>query len=259
MKLGSNDAPSATVQRVGADLTDTSDAGVAAFAPEARPEGIDDRSGMILVRTLSERVFEIVREQIVTGKLGNDAPIRQDALAAKLGVSKIPVREALGRLEQEGLLTSQANRGFCVQPLSAAQAEEIYALRLAIEPAAAAYASGRADAQARAAAIAAFERLDRAAGNDLPQVAVCNREFHVALVRPGGRLLTTQMIERLSILAERYVVAHLAPAGRDTRAHLEHRALLDAFLSRDGAALEALLTAHIRATLDDLREQFSAA
>ncbi len=230
----------------------------AAALPASRPRGNDDRSDVIVVRTLSERVFEIVREQIVTGKLGNDAPIRQDALAAKLGVSKIPVREALARLEQEGLLTSQANRGFYVQPLSAAQAEEIYALRLAIEPAAAAYAAGRADDHARAVVTAAFERLDRAAASDLPQVAVCNRDFHVALVRPGERLLTTQMVERLSILAERYVVAHLAPAGRDTRAHLEHRALLDAFLARDGVALEALLTAHIGATLDDLREQFSA-
>src|SRR3546814_5763822 len=56
----------------------------------------------IVVRTLSERVFDIVREQIVVGELATDMPIRQDALAAELGVSKIPVREALARLEQEG-------------------------------------------------------------------------------------------------------------------------------------------------------------
>ena len=99
----------------------------------------------IVVRTLSERVFDIVREQIVSGRLSSEAPIRQDALAAELGVSKIPVREALARLEQEGLLTSHANRGFFVQPMSAVQAEEIYALRLAIEPQAAAYAATQAD------------------------------------------------------------------------------------------------------------------
>jgi DNA-binding GntR family transcriptional regulator len=212
----------------------------------------------IVIRTLSERVFEIVRERIVTGQLPTDTPLRQDALAAELGVSKIPLREALGRLQQEGLLTSQANRGYMVRALSTDQAEEIYALRLAIEPAAAAYAASRADAPARDAVVQAFERLDRAAGSNLAEVAICNREFHVALVRPGGRLLTTQLIERLSILAERYVVAHLAPAGRETRAHQEHRGLLDAFLARDGAALERLLAAHIGATLADLREQFAA-
>ena len=67
------------------------------------------------------------------------------------------------------------------------------------------------------------------------------------------------MVERLSILAERYVIAHLEPAGRESRAHREHRALLDAFLARDGAQLKTLLVAHIGATLDDLRVQFGTA
>ena len=210
----------------------------------------------IIVRTLSERVFDVVREQIVSGRLSTDTPIRQDALAAELGVSKIPLREALGRLEQEGLLTSQANRGFFVQPMSTEQAEEIYALRLAIEPDAAAFAAGHADDAARDAAVAAFEELDHAAGTDLPAVAACNRQFHVALVRPGGKLLTTQVVERLSILSERYVIKHLEPAGRESRAHREHRALLDAFLAGDAARLKILLIAHIGATLEDLRVQF---
>lgn len=211
----------------------------------------------IVVRTLSERIFEIVREQIVTGQLPVDAPIRQDALAADLGVSKIPLREALGRLEQEGLLTSQANRGYFVRPMSAEQADEIYALRLAIEPQAAAFGALAADDDDRAAVVEAFEKLDSAAHTNLSEVAVRNRDFHVALVRPGGRLLTTQLVERLSILAERYVVAHLEPAGRETRAHREHRQLLDAFLARDAEGLQVLLTRHIGATLEDLREQFA--
>ena len=88
----------------------------------------------LIVRTLSEQIFTVVRERIVTGKLPADQPIRQDALAGELGVSKIPLREALARLEQEGLLISHANRGFFVRPMSAQDAEEIFALRLAIEP-----------------------------------------------------------------------------------------------------------------------------
>src|SRR3546814_15288270 len=76
----------------------------------------------IVVRTLSERVFDVVREQIIMGKLRTDTPIRQDALAAELGVSKIPVREALARLEQEGLLTSHPNRGYLVRPMSTDEA-----------------------------------------------------------------------------------------------------------------------------------------
>ena len=94
----------------------------------------------LIVRTLSEQIFAIVRERIISGALPRDHPIRQDALATELGVSKIPLREALARLEQEGLLTSQANRGFFVRPMSATEAEEIYELRLALEPEAAARA-----------------------------------------------------------------------------------------------------------------------
>lgn len=212
----------------------------------------------IVVRTLSDRVFEIVREQIVTGTLRGNAPIRQDALAAELGVSKIPLREALARLEQEGLITSQANRGYLVKPLSAGQLDELFALRLAIEPSAAAYAALRATDAERAATLLAFERLDSAAQGNLSEVALRNRDFHVALVRNANRLLTVQLVERLSILAERYVVAHLEPAGRETRAHQEHRQLLDAYLARDGVALEALLTRHIGATLDDLKQELGA-
>jgi DNA-binding GntR family transcriptional regulator len=212
---------------------------------------------MIVVRTLSERIFDIVREQIVTGQLAEEQPVRQDALASELGVSKIPLREALARLEQEGLLSSQANRGYIVRPMSTDQVDEIYALRLMVEPPAAAYGALRATDEDRALAVAEFERLDRAAASNLVEVAVLNRRFHTALVRPGGRLLTTQMVERLSVLAERYVVAHLKPAGRESRAHKEHKALLDAFVKGDGDLLQDLLTRHIQGTLDDLREQFA--
>jgi DNA-binding GntR family transcriptional regulator len=212
----------------------------------------------IVVRTLSEQVFEIIRERIITGVLPREVPIRQDALANELGVSKIPLREALARLEQEGLLTSQANRGYFVRPMSASEAEEIFELRLVLEPPAAARAAERADDADRAATIAAFEALDSAASNNLASVASCNRSFHTALVRPSGRLLTTQLVERLTVLSERYVIAHLQPAGREDRAHLEHRDLLDAWLAGDGATVQTLLSAHIQATLDDLRAQFSA-
>jgi DNA-binding GntR family transcriptional regulator len=213
---------------------------------------------VIVVRTLSERVFEIVREQIVNGKLPEDTPIRQDALASELGVSKIPLREALARLEQEGLLKSHANRGYFVQPMSSDQVNEIFALRLAIEPRAAAYAARRATDEDRTRTTKAYEDLETAANTNLADVAVRNRDFHTALVRAGGKLLTTQLVERLAILAERYVIAHLQPAGRDARAHLEHRGLYDAWMKGDGAQVEKRLKAHIQGTLADLRTQFHA-
>ncbi|MBS0374562.1 MAG: GntR family transcriptional regulator [Proteobacteria bacterium] len=213
----------------------------------------------IVVRTLSEQVFEVVRERIVAGRLPTDQPVRQDALAAELGVSKIPLREALARLEQEGLLTSQANRGYFVQPMSAADVDEIYDLRLRIEPQATAAAAQAAAEEDRSRARQAFERLDRAATGQLAEVARRNREFHAALVRPGTRALTAQLVERLLILSERYVIAHLKPAGRGSRAHREHRELLEAWLARDRSAIEQLVAQHLQGTRGDLRGQLAAA
>jgi len=209
----------------------------------------------IVVRTLSDRVFEVVREQILQGRLPKGEPIRQDALATELGISKIPLREALARLEQEGLLINHPNRGYYVQAMSRAQVDEIYALRLSIEPHAAAYASGVATDEDREHAKRAFTALDTAAHSSLADVAVRNREFHIALVEPGRRPLTTQLVERLAVLAERYVIAHLEPAGRDARAHVEHEELFNAWLERDKRKVEKLLKEHIQGTLKDLRAQ----
>ncbi len=211
----------------------------------------------IVVRTLSEQIFTIVREQIVSGKLPVDQAIRQDALANQLGVSKIPLREALARLEQEGLLVGQANRGYFVRAMSSGEAEEIYALRLAIEPEAVAAGALSATDADRAAAREALTALDVAAAEHLDEVAAHNREFHMALVRPGGRLLTTQLVERLQILSERYVHKHLEPAGREDRAHLEHAGLMAAWESADADRARALVRAHIEGTLTDLRRQLN--
>ena len=209
----------------------------------------------IVVRTLSEQIFTIVREQIVSGKLPVEQAIRQDALANELGVSKIPLREALARLEQEGLLISQANRGFFVRAMSADEAEEIFALRLAIEPDAVAAAALAATDEDQKVATDALAALDEAAAAHLGDVATRNRDFHTALVRPANRLLTLQLVERLQVMSERYVHKHLEPAGREDRAHLEHEVLLEAWLARDATHARSLAAAHIEGTLTDLRRQ----
>ena len=85
-------------------------------------------------RLLPDQILAEARERILSGRLAADAPIRQDALALELGVSKIPLREALARLESEGLVVSHPNRGYIVRPLSRTDAEDVFDLRLRIEP-----------------------------------------------------------------------------------------------------------------------------
>jgi DNA-binding GntR family transcriptional regulator len=210
----------------------------------------------IVAQNLSERIYALVRERIVSGAIPTDGTVRQDALAAELGVSKIPLREAMVRLEQDGLLFSQANRGYFVRPLSPQEAEEVYALRLKIEPEAVATASALATADDRAAAKLALDALHEASGADKSQVGRLNREFHMSLVRPLNRPITVQIVERLNLISERYVGKHLEPAGRDDRAQQEHAAMYELWAAGKAKRVAAMMHEHIANTLDDLRKQF---
>jgi DNA-binding GntR family transcriptional regulator len=210
----------------------------------------------IVVRTLAERVYENLRDRIVAGALGTDVPIRQDAVAAELGMSKIPVREALARLEQVGLLVGRTNRGYVVPPMSVEDIEDICSLRLAVEPRAAAFAVARADEAQRDAAQSALGLLEIAAVEDPVELATRTHNFHMALVRPGNRPLTTQLAERLLILSARYLVTHLPRSDRGQQPRLEHRSILEAWLARDADSVNLRLAAHIDQTFQELKREF---
>jgi DNA-binding GntR family transcriptional regulator len=209
-----------------------------------------------IVKTgLADQIYSVVRERIVSGDLSGEAAIRQDALAAELGVSKIPLREAFARLEQDGLVIAKANRGFFVSPLSTEEAYDVFDLRLKLEPAAVAegarYAVEADHEEAKSALVALNEAtIERAA-----VVASLNRAFHMALVRPSGRIMTLQIIERLQVVAERYVVKHLEPTGRSARAIAEHETLYAAWSAGDADEAARLSAAHIEATSRDLRTE----
>lgn len=207
------------------------------------------------IRTIADRMADVIRDRILSGELPPNVPIRQDTLAAELRISKIPLREALVRLEQDGLLVSHPNRGFFVRPMSRAEAEEVFALRLRIEPGAAAFACKRADDRERQQALLALERLVLAAAAREPHVSALNRAFHLALVRPGHRYVTANVLRGLHFIADRYVRKHLEPHYRHVQAEAEHREIFDAWLEADGRAVKKLLHAHLDRTLKDLRAQ----
>ena len=223
---------------------------------KAAPEGEAGLS--LVVRTISDQAYQLMRERILTGALPAGAPVRQDSVAEALGVSKIPLREALSRLEQDGLLSSSPNRGYVVRALTTEEADEVFLLRLKLEPDAAAQACLKADAAAQDAARASFEVMDQELSAGGVDYVLFNRRFHAALVRPGVGLITRQLVERLHILAERYVRVHLEAAGRDARASAEHRRILDTWLSRDAVGVAALTAEHIASTLGDLHDQLAA-
>src|ERR1700681_3015295 len=96
---------------------------------------IDDASGSAIPRqSLTSAVADKLREQIIRGEIPEGSQLRQDVIAAKYHVSRIPVREALRQLDAEGLITIVPNRGAVIPELSPDDIEELFAIRALLEP-----------------------------------------------------------------------------------------------------------------------------
>jgi DNA-binding GntR family transcriptional regulator len=166
-----------------------------------------------LSRTVAERVTDALRTRILAGRYAPGSPLRQDAVAAELGVSRIPLREALNHLEAEGLVLGMAHRGFVVRGMSRAEAEEVFSLRLQLEPAALAEGARIADADEVEEAEDLLERLNDAVRRDKAAATEAARALAIALVAPRLRPLTAEMISRLQAASQRYVTLHLNGHG----------------------------------------------
>ncbi len=206
-----------------------------------------------LTRTISSQLATRLRDRIVAGIYAPGSQLLQDALAAEYGVSKIPVREALVQLRGEGLVDVFAHRGFQVRPLSIAELEEVFRLRLLLEPPAVAEGARRAKSVDHAAARTALEKLSNAlASDDLGQSGALNRAFHLALIVPHLQPVSGETLGRLHVLAQRYVQIHLVPRGRVKRATREHAALCEAWEAGKSKEAGRLIQLHIEAARDDL-------
>lgn len=208
-----------------------------------------------LTRTMSGQITARIREKILSGAYAPGAALLQDAIAAEFGTSKIPVREALVQLRSEGLLDIYAHRGFQVRPLSAGEVDEVFRLRLEIEPGAVARGARGAAADDRAAAAAALDELNRAlSSSELGRSGDLNCAFHLALIVPRLQPVTADILYRLHTLSQRYVRLHLQHAGRTRRANREHSTLHDAWSERQGKRAQMLVRAHIAETRDELTD-----
>jgi DNA-binding GntR family transcriptional regulator len=187
-----------------------------------------------------------VRERILSGIYAEGEQLRQDAIATELGVSRIPVREALRQLEVEGLITFNPHRGAIVSSLSIAEIEELFELRAVIEVDLLRRAVPHLtdDEIQRATDIldgfeAALQRGEVGAWGDL------NWQFHSTLYVAAGRPLTMGIVENLHHHANRYSRMQLALTHGESRANEEHRAIVEAARKRNVDRACRLLDAHI--------------
>jgi DNA-binding GntR family transcriptional regulator len=202
---------------------------------------------------MTSQLISRFRDRILAGTYAPGSALRQDTLASEFGTSKIPVREALVQLQSEGLVDIFPNRGFQVRPLTTSELDEVFSLRMRIEPAAVAQGAKLASAADQLAARQSLERLnDALTAGEFSSSGQLNREFHLLLIVPRLQPVAAEILSRLHTLAQRYVQAHLRPEGRVKRATREHAALLRVWNLGKSQEARARIHAHIRSTRDDL-------
>jgi DNA-binding GntR family transcriptional regulator len=226
---------------------------------QATPQAGAQRVSPIRRQTITTLTLEALRERILRGDYPEGSPLRQDALAADLGVSRIPVREALRQLEAEGLVTLSPHHGATVSTLSIGEVRELFEIRALIET----------DLLRRAIPHLSPADLDRAdeileryetafRAGDVATWGELNWQFHAVLLTPAGRPLSMGLVESLQNQSDRYIRLQLSLSSAQSRANYEHHSIVDAIREGDTDRACALLSAHINdaglSLLDFLRE-----
>jgi DNA-binding GntR family transcriptional regulator len=195
---------------------------------------------MSLVRN---KVFEQVRREILSCTLMPGEELRENELARRYGVSKSPVRDAMQKLEFEGLIEIEPRRGHRVKPISVSDAEDILDLRVILE-------SGAVRRIADRASDAELQDLDkfRTADTTIPGFTAYNREFHKHLSRLSGNRRLAEETQRVMEMYDRLCMVSLSnKRGEDSFAEplADHCAIIDALQARDGTRAVRLLTRHV--------------
>lgn len=197
-------------------------------------------------QTVVQMTLDAIRDRIVRGIYPEGEPLRQDALAIELGVSRIPIREALRQLEAEGLVTFSPHRGAIVSSLSLAEIEEVFALRAMIESELLRLAIPHITQEHLTIASEILTAYDRALmEHNVAAWGELNWKFHSTLYAPADRPLTMGVAQRLHQHADRYLRMQLALTHGEVQAKEEHRAILTAARRKDGLAACPMLREHI--------------
>ncbi|WP_293575528.1 GntR family transcriptional regulator [Phaeobacter sp.] len=195
-------------------------------------------------------VFDALRRAIIEGDLKEGTPLRQDDLARTFNTSRIPVREAISRLEEQGLVKTQRYKGAVVSSLSEQEAREIFDLRALLEPEVIRRAvpriSDTALAQAKDCLIAFSQSSDPMTWGDL------NRDFHATLYQEAGLQYHMDVIENAMDRVDSYLRAQLVLSNGSERANEEHIAIWNACAAGDADLAASLTRAHILDACDAL-------
>jgi DNA-binding GntR family transcriptional regulator len=215
--------------------------------------------------SLADEAYSAIREEILRGQLRPGSPLSRRRLALELGMSVLPVTDALRRLEADGLLETRARAGTRVRVPTATDIQNLYELREALESQSARLFAQRATAAQRRALAdlghqvdSLFNRLP-SAGSDAPfhfRAHSRHVRFHMTIAEQARSPLLTRAIERNHVLILNWlfdVGARRTPLPSDF-----HARLAEALTSGDPGAADAAMRAHVRYGLDEITGNFTA-
>jgi DNA-binding GntR family transcriptional regulator len=204
---------------------------------------------------MGDLAYQALRDAIFSGEFAQGARLNQDELARRLGVSRAPIRDALNRLESEGLVkTPSRSGGVVVADISEQEMADIYELRAILDSASTRLACERMsddDLKRLAEIVAETERVMRA--NDLNAIVQAHAEFHYLIYAACGNAELTRVARNLWDRSYRFRVMALRSEENARHGLAQHAAILAALRARDAGQAVALAEEHDRSSIRHLR------
>lgn len=205
---------------------------------------------MIVRSPLGDQVYLQILQRIERGDLPTGSKLRDAAIAAELGVSRTPVREALVRLAREGVLSAEPGRGFRLTPMAPTELRDIGSILAALEPLALDQSPEPAtDQLSRLAEI--VRRLEQTRG-DIPACVELDEQFHRVLLEGCSNRRLVVLLETLRRGLRRYLYHYLQRGGRVSLSTLQHTRIAEALRNGDRATARQLLERKWRRGMEEI-------
>lgn len=206
--------------------------------------------------SLRGRVFNKLREDILSGQYHENEELRENTIGQELGVSRTPVREALRQLELEGLVTMIPNKGAYVTGITSKDIHDIYIIRSYLEGLCARWACENiTEAQIEALEEVLYLSDFHARRSHHEQLVELDNKFHDLIYKASGSKILDHVLSDFHRYVERIRKITLAVPDRASKSSQEHAAILDAIRKRDGNLAEELAHEHIMKTIKNISDQ----
>jgi DNA-binding GntR family transcriptional regulator len=207
---------------------------------------------------LNDMAYQQIKAGIVSGTLPPGESVSEAQLVEQLSLSKAPIRNALARLAQEGLVKPVPRQGYVVSPLTISDVQEVFSLRLLLEPVAARLAAGRlSESDIREMEQAIVVRYTRGDPKSEARFLQANRSFHMTVARASGNRRLADWIGQLLDEVERMLFSGLAGEPHDLRYQEEHRQLMRALVAGEAERAAQMVTEQVRGGLNMVLDNLS--